>query len=142
LYHELSVSIENVKNNFKYSNTSLENVQMIKGFHSETFPKVRSGEIGLKKIAILRCDSDMWSSTMDILYHSWDLIEVGGYIINDDGSLPADKAFREFSKTHGFEFQKTNIDKNSYYFQKTKAMDVKVKYDTYYRNQNTHLNFF
>ena len=130
----LAVPLQEVKENFHMANFRMDKVRFVKGFHCDTFPGVRNGTIPLGNISILRMDSDMWEASMDILFHVWDHISVGGWVINDDGHLPADKAIMEFSKIHEFTFPKIQVgDGMAYYFQKTKEMDIKIKYNKYYK---------
>ena len=100
----VAVGLDEVKSNFRLMNVSLDHVKFVKGFRKDTFPKVRNGSLGLGKIAILRLDSDMWESTMDILYNCWELISFGGWVINDDGEDPASDALIEFANTHQLTF--------------------------------------
>jgi len=78
-YSELAVSLEQVKSNFEKFGLLDEQVIFLKGWFSETMPRVPS-----KQIAILRLDGDMYQSTIDPLLHLYDRIPNGGWVIVDD----------------------------------------------------------
>ena len=135
----VAVSLQEVKEYFHMANVRMDKVKFVKGFHCDTFPGVRNGTIPLGNISILRMDSDMWEASMDILFHVWDRISVGGWVINDDGYLPADQAIKDFSNIHEFSFDKIQVgDGVAYYFQKTKQMDITIKYSKYYKTKINH----
>ena len=122
--------MEEVQQNFRSTNISTNLVKFVQGFHNDTMPF----ETLPDEISILRLDSDMYESTMDILYHLWERVTTGGIIINDDAGLEVHNAIQDFYKTHGQNFDEiTKIeidDTHAYYWQKEN--DFKVKYETYY----------
>lgn len=61
---------------------ALDNVKFIKGWFHETLFAVPG------PICILRCDGDMYSSTMQILAALYEKVSIGGYVIIDDWHLP------------------------------------------------------
>jgi hypothetical protein len=72
-------SIEEVRNNFKFIPYPKDNVYFIKGKVEETLPYE-----GIKKIALLRLDTDWYESTKQELETLFDKIENGGVLIIDD----------------------------------------------------------
>jgi hypothetical protein len=78
-FSELAVSLEEVKSNFREFDLLDEQVLFLKGWFSETMPKLPS-----KQIAVLRLDGDMYQSTIDPLLHLYDRIPDGGWVIVDD----------------------------------------------------------
>lgn len=75
----LSVSLEEVQNNFRKFNLLDDNVIFVKGWFKDTmvnFP--------VDKISILRLDGDMYESTIQVLDALYDKLSVGGYCIIDD----------------------------------------------------------
>lgn len=78
----LSVSDEEVRNNFKAYNLLDDNVIFIKGFFENSLKKAP-----IKKLAILRLDGDMYSSTIQVLETLYDKVSKGGFVIVDDYSL-------------------------------------------------------
>ncbi len=78
-FSELAVSLDEVKSNFNEFDLLDAQVLFLKGWFSETMPKVPS-----KQIAVLRLDGDMYQSTIDPLLHLYDRIPNGGWVIVDD----------------------------------------------------------
>ena len=75
----LSVSREEVENNFNTYGLLDENVEFLVGWFKDTLPKAP-----INKIAVLRLDGDMYESTinaLDALYHK---VSQNGYVIVDD----------------------------------------------------------
>ena len=83
----LRVSLEQVQDNFKRYKLLNHRVQFIKGFFKDSLTNVP-----FKKLAVMRLDGDMYSSTWETLTALYDKLSIGGYIIIDDYSaLPACK---------------------------------------------------
>ncbi len=75
-----AASLESVQANFhRYFEWPARRIRFVKGYFSETLPCDE-----LKKIAVLRMDSDTYSSTLEILYNLYDKVIPGGVIIADD----------------------------------------------------------
>jgi hypothetical protein len=84
-YSILSVPIEHAQSlPEKYG---VGEIQWIKGWFKDSLPTL-SKEI--KNIAVLRCDADMYSSTMDILTNLYPLVSKNGFIIIDDWTIVPD----------------------------------------------------
>lgn len=79
----IKVSKEEVENNFKAYNLLDRNVIFIKGFFENSLKNAP-----IKKLALLRIDADMYSSTIQVLEQLYDKVSVGGFIIIDDYTLP------------------------------------------------------
>jgi hypothetical protein len=79
----LAVSLEEVTQNFKRYDLLDESVIFIKGFFEHSIPKAP-----INKLAVLRLDGDMYSSTIQVLESLYDKVSIGGYIIVDDWCLP------------------------------------------------------
>lgn len=80
IYDALRVPLEEVQENFsKYG--LMTNVEFKAGWFKDTLPEIR------EPIAILRCDGDMYSSTMQILGNLYPQVSRGGYVIIDDWSI-------------------------------------------------------
>ncbi|MBI2600301.1 class I SAM-dependent methyltransferase [Candidatus Daviesbacteria bacterium] len=75
----LAVPVEEVKNNFKAYNLLDDRVKFLIGWFKDTLPKAPIG-----KLALIRCDGDMYESTMDILVNLYHKLSTGGYVIIDD----------------------------------------------------------
>ena len=86
-YKYLAVSLEEVKNNFRAYDLLDDNVIFIKGFF-ETSLKTAP----INKLAVLRLDGDMYSSTIQVLDTLYDKVTKGGFIIIDDYTLKGARA--------------------------------------------------
>jgi O-methyltransferase len=83
----LKVSLEQVQRNFEKFGLLDEQVAFLKGWFSDTLPQAP-----VERLAILRLDADMYSSTMDALTALHHKVSAGGYVIVDDyHSWPACK---------------------------------------------------
>ena len=78
----LRVSQETVMNNFKTYDLFDENIIFIKGFFETSLKNVN-----IDKLAILRLDGDLYSSTIQVLEQLYDKVSIGGFIIVDDSAL-------------------------------------------------------
>lgn len=106
-YKELSVSLEQVKENFSKYNLLDAQVVFLKGWFKDTLPTAP-----IEKIALLRLDGDMYSSTMDALLALGHKVSKGGYIIVDDFGVieGCRKAIHEYRKSNNITSQIYNID--------------------------------
>jgi O-methyltransferase len=75
----LTVSEEEVANNFRKFDLLDDRVRFVKGWFSETLPRAP-----IESIAVLRMDGDLYQSTMDALVSLYDKVSVGGFVIVDD----------------------------------------------------------
>ncbi|WP_309650177.1 TylF/MycF family methyltransferase [Nocardioides sp.] len=95
---ELAISVDDVRDNFRRYDLLDEKVQFLVGWFSDTLPTAP-----IDRLAVLRLDGDMYSSTMDALDALYDKVSVGGYLIVDDyGAVPAcAKAIHDFRDARG-----------------------------------------
>jgi Macrocin-O-methyltransferase (TylF) len=75
----LKVSLEKVQSNFERFGLLDNQVRFLKGWFADTLPTAP-----IEKLAILRLDGDLYSSTMDALTALYDKVSPGGYVIVDD----------------------------------------------------------
>jgi O-methyltransferase len=75
----LTVSLEEVKGNFARFGLLDDQVRFLKGWFCDTMPTAP-----IERLAILRLDGDLYSSTMDVLRNLYDRVSPGGYVIVDD----------------------------------------------------------
>jgi O-methyltransferase len=75
----LKVSLEEVKSNFERFGLLDQQVQFLKGWFCDTLPRCP-----IDRLAILRLDGDLYSSTMDSLHNLYHRVSPGGYVIVDD----------------------------------------------------------
>ena len=83
-FDELRVSLDEVKDNFKRFGLLDEQVAFLQGWFKDTLPQAP-----IAKLAILRLDGDMYSSTIQTLDALYDKVAPGGYVIIDDYILKA-----------------------------------------------------
>ena len=81
-YKCLSISLDDVQNNFKKYNLLDDNVIFVKGFFEHSLKTAP-----ITKLSILRLDGDMYSSTIQVLDYLYDKVSIGGFIIVDDYAL-------------------------------------------------------
>jgi len=77
------------------------------------------------ELALLRMDGDMYESTVDVLYHMYDKVVLGGYVIVDDWTnFPAKDACMDFFQVHNLNPNILPIDSSSAYWRKDKAIEI------------------
>jgi hypothetical protein len=76
---ELEVSIDEVKRNFARFGLLDDQVRFLKGWFKQTLPTAP-----IKRLAVLRMDGDLYTSTMDALANLYHKVSPGGYAIVDD----------------------------------------------------------
>lgn len=112
----LAVSKEQVEQNFKRYDLLDDNVIFIKGFFENSLPTAPIG-----KLALLRLDGDMYSSTIHVLENLYDKLSVGGYIIIDDYGLETCiKAVTDFRQKRGITEEIIKVDWTRAYWKKEK----------------------
>ena len=125
----LEVSDLEVASNFQKFNLLAPNVIFAKGFFNYSMPILRSQ---IQNISILRLDGDMYKSTVDVLYHLYDKVSIGGYVIVDDWfGFPAKQACEDFFQAHNFRPVVIPVDSSSVFWQKIEMVIVQ-----YWRYQN------
>jgi hypothetical protein len=130
LFPYLEESAEEVAKNFRESGVLDSNVVFAKGFFNETMPPLASR---IKRLAVMRLDGDMYESTVDVLYHLYDKLGVGGYVIIDDWfGFPAKTACEDFFRVHNINPEINVIDETAAYWKKTKDVDIQ-----YWRYEQT-----
>eukprot|EP00577_Skeletonema_sp_RCC1716_P021169 CAMPEP_0113395114 /NCGR_PEP_ID=MMETSP0013_2-20120614/12967_1 /TAXON_ID=2843 ORGANISM="Skeletonema costatum, Strain 1716" /NCGR_SAMPLE_ID=MMETSP0013_2 /ASSEMBLY_ACC=CAM_ASM_000158 /LENGTH=366 /DNA_ID=CAMNT_0000279195 /DNA_START=2597 /DNA_END=3697 /DNA_ORIENTATION=+ /assembly_acc=CAM_ASM_000158 len=129
----LEVASDIVANNFIKYGLLDSNVIFAKGFFNETMPPLAEK---IKSLSIMRLDGDMYESTVDVLYHLYDKLSIGGYVIMDDWfGFPSKTACEDFFAVHGIEPEIIPIDDISAYWKK--AEDVQVQYWRYEQSSFT-----
>ena len=78
-FKELAVSLETVQENFSKYGLLDGQVKFLQGWFKDTLP-----DAPIDRIAVLRLDGDMYSSTMDALQALGHKVSPGGFIIVDD----------------------------------------------------------
>lgn len=79
---------------------------------------------------------DMYESTVDVLYHLYDKLSIGGYVIMDDWfGFPSKTACEDFFVVHGIQPQIIAVDELSAYWQKTEHVQIQ-----YWRYEQSNFN--
>jgi O-methyltransferase len=110
----LSVSKDEVIENFvKYGLLSYK-INFIEGWFKDTMPKMRDHTFSL-----LRLDGDMYESTRDVLENIYDRLAPGGFIIIDDfGLAPCRSAVKMFRMARNIDEPMITIDNTGVYWRK------------------------
>jgi Macrocin-O-methyltransferase (TylF) len=110
----LSVSLEEVQDNFRRYNLLDDQVRFLKGWFKETLPAAP-----IKSLAVLRLDGDMYESTLDGFTHLYPKVSSGGYVIIDDYHLAGCRqAVHDYRAAHGIDEEIKDIDGMGVYWQK------------------------
>ncbi len=115
IHPELSVSQAQVKHNFELYNLLGENVHFLEGWFADTLPTAP-----IEKIAVLRCDGDLYKSTMNILENLYPKLSPGGYCIIDDYSQsPCALAVETYRKRMGITDPEIGLETTGVYWRKS-----------------------
>jgi O-methyltransferase len=109
----LAVSLEQVKANFARFGLLDEQVRFLKGWFRDTLPGAP-----IERLAILRLDGDLYSSTMDALSALYHRVSHGGFVIVDDyHAVPAcRRAVTDFLEKHQIDANIQTIDWTGVYW--------------------------
>lgn len=111
---QLSIPLEEVKRNFERYGLLDDRVRFLPGWFEET---LASAPIG--KLAILRLDGDMYSSTMQSLEALYPKLSRGGFAIVDDYAYaPCRQAVTDFRLEHGVHEPLREIDWTGVFWQR------------------------
>lgn len=115
-YSKLTVSIKEVRRNFKKYGLLDDQVVFLKGWFKDTLPAAP-----IERLALIRLDGDMYESTLTPLNALYDKLSVGGYVIVDDYHVvkPCKKAVHDFCRSRGFSPQIEEIDGVGVFWRKT-----------------------
>jgi O-methyltransferase len=119
----LEISDDRVKNHFILAGITDPEVVFVKGFFTYTMKPL---SLMVQQLSILRLDGDMYESTVDVLYHLYDKLSVGGYAYIDDYSphFPAREACDDFIQVHNFSPTVIVPDYFSGYWKKTEQITI------------------
>ena len=111
----LSISLEEVQENFRRYNLLDDQVRFLKGWFCDTLPKAPIGQL-----AVLRLDGDLYESTMDGLNALYSKVSPGGFVIVDDYGdfAPCRNAVNEFRQLHGINEPIEKIDWTGVFWRK------------------------
>jgi hypothetical protein len=127
----LEVSTEIVAGNFNTAGLLDKNIIFAQGFFNATIPPLSNM---VESLAIIRFDGDIYESAVDVLYHLYEKLSIGGYFIMDDWfGFPSKTACEDFFAVHGISPDIIPIDDLSAYWQKTE--NITVQYWRYKQSQ-------
>ena len=108
----LSVSQEEVENNFRKYGLLDDQVVFLKGWFKDTLPQAP-----IDKLSILRLDGDMYGSTMESLEYLYPKLSRGGFCIIDDYAIPNCKsAVDDYRAKHAINTELQEIDYSGRYW--------------------------
>ena len=114
-FQELAVPLEEVRANFERYGLLDDQVQFLKGWFADTLPGAP-----IERLAILRLDGDMYSSTMQTLDALYAKVVPGGFVIVDDYILAGCRqAVHDFRDRHGITDEIEDIDGAGAFWRKT-----------------------
>ena len=115
-FQDLAVPLETVKDNFRRYDLLNDQVRFLPGWFEDTLP-----EAPVEKLAILRLDGDMYSSTMVALESLYPKLSAGGYVIVDDYSAleSCKQAVDDFRAKNGIEDPIKQVDWAAVYWQRS-----------------------
>ncbi len=112
-FDELSVSLDEVKENFKRFGLLDEHVAFLPGWFTDTLPRAP-----IERLSVLRLDGDMYGSTMETLQALYQ-VSRGGFIIIDDYILPACRqAVDDFRREQGINEPLHDVDGAAAYWRR------------------------
>ncbi len=110
----LAISQEQVENNFRRYGLLDDQVVFLKGWFKDTLPAAP-----LEKLAVIRLDGDMYSSTIDALENLYPKLTHGGFCIIDDYALDGcKKAVTDYRTRHNITDEIKTIDWTGSYWRK------------------------
>ena len=111
---ELSVPVDAVRENFRRYGLLDDQVVFLEGWFRDTLPALTE-----ERWAIIRLDGDMYESTMDALESLYPRLSTGGFVIVDDGALPACRAaVDDFRARHAITEPLREIDWTGLFWQR------------------------
>jgi len=110
----LAIPLEIVKANFEKYGMLDDRVHFVKGFFEQTLK-----DVPVERLALMRLDGDMYSSTMAALEPLYPKLSPGGFCIIDDYGLPpCAKAVEDYRKAHGIDAELVDVDGMARYWRK------------------------
>ena len=114
-YPELAAGLQQVLDNFRLYDLLDDGVRCLPGWFADTLPAAP-----IERLALIRADGDLYSSTMDILVNLYDRLSPGGVVIIDDYFALAvcQQAVDEFRTARGITAPLQLIDQYSVYWRR------------------------
>ncbi|MCA1452088.1 glycosyltransferase [Bradyrhizobium sp. BRP22] len=116
-FGELSVSLNEVRQNFERYGLLDEQVRFLEGWFKDTLPSAP-----IERLALMRLDGDMYESTIQALDALYVKLSAGGFVIVDDYILePCRKAVEDFRMRHEITAPLEPIDGAAVFWRKSPA---------------------
>jgi O-methyltransferase len=113
-YPTLAVSVDEVRGNFARYGLLDDRVRFLQGWFADTLPTAR-----IDRLAVLRLDGDMYSSTLDALEPLYPKVSSGGFVIVDDYALEGCRqAVDEYRARNRIDEQVVRIDDTGVFWRK------------------------
>jgi O-methyltransferase len=111
----LSVSLDQVKNNFSKYDLLDEQVVFLEGWFKDTLPNSP-----IEKLSLLRLDGDLYESTIQALENLYPKLSIGGFVIIDDYNAieSCKKAVIDYRNKHNISEEVIDIDNEGVYWRK------------------------
>lgn len=110
----IAISLDQVKSNFARYGLLDDRVRFLKGWFKDTLP-----DAPIERLAILRLDGDLYSSTMDSLTNLYPKLSPGGFAIIDDYAIEVcQRAVDDFRASMQIETPLIKIDRTGVYWRK------------------------
>jgi hypothetical protein len=115
LYNDvLGVSLDQVRRNFDKYGLLDDQVEFLQGWFADTLPTAP-----IDRVAVLRLDGDLYSSTMDSLTNLYPKVSPGGFVIVDDYVIPGcARAIHDFRAANGITEPLIAIDDSASYWRR------------------------
>jgi O-methyltransferase len=113
-FKELVVPLEQVRANFARYGLLDDQVSFLEGWFADTLPSAP-----IERLAVLRMDGDMYSSTIQTLEALYTKVAPGGYVIVDDYNLRGcRKAITDFRERWNITDDLEPVDGSAVYWRK------------------------
>lgn len=113
-WRQIAVPLEEVRANFARYGLLDDRVRFLPGWFRDTLP-----DAPIERLAVLRLDGDLYESTIVALRALYPKLSLGGYVIVDDGALPACRqAVDDFRAELGVTEEVQEIDWTGLYWQR------------------------
>ena len=112
---ELAIDADQVRDNFDRYQLLSSQIAILEGFFRDTLPRYP-----YEKIAVLRMDGDLYSSTMDTLENLYDRVSDGGYVTSDDYGVVIDarRAVLDFRVSRRIRSEMYRVDGDGAFWRK------------------------
>jgi len=115
-YKQLAVALEEVRENFSRYGLLDDQVRFVKGWFSETLPKLAA-----ERLALIRLDGDLYESTMDALKALYPRLSPGGFVVVDDYAMRSSRtAVHDYIEQIGEQVGLERIDDYSVWWRKAR----------------------